>query len=108
MKKGRFTPEQIIGMLKQHEAGRKVQELGSRSQPGEMNTMANGLTAVWVTGRPTSSRQSEAGHEPGGEGRFGVMYVSPSRTFIAAARISSRADDFTRYPVPPALKAAFT
>jgi putative transposase len=27
MKKGRFTPEQIIGVLKQHEAGRKVQEL---------------------------------------------------------------------------------
>jgi len=27
MKKGRFTPEQIIGVLKQHEAGRKVPEL---------------------------------------------------------------------------------
>ena len=27
MKKGRFTPEQIIGVLKQQEAGRKVQEL---------------------------------------------------------------------------------
>ena len=27
MKKGRFTREQIIGVLKQHEAGRKVQEL---------------------------------------------------------------------------------
>ena len=27
MKKGRFTAEQIIGVLKQHEAGRKVQEL---------------------------------------------------------------------------------
>ena len=27
MKKERFTPEQIIGVLKQHEAGRKVQEL---------------------------------------------------------------------------------
>jgi putative transposase len=27
MKKWRFTPEQIIGVLKQHEAGRKVQEL---------------------------------------------------------------------------------
>jgi putative transposase len=27
MKKGRFTTEQIIGVLKQHEAGRKVQEL---------------------------------------------------------------------------------
>jgi len=27
MKKGRFSPEQIIGVLKQHEAGRKVQEL---------------------------------------------------------------------------------
>jgi putative transposase len=27
MKKGRFTEEQIIGVLKQHEAGRKVQEL---------------------------------------------------------------------------------
>jgi putative transposase len=27
MKKGRFTEEQIIGVLKQHEAGRKVAEL---------------------------------------------------------------------------------
>ena len=27
MKEGRFTTEQIIGVLKQHEAGRKVQEL---------------------------------------------------------------------------------
>ena len=27
MNKGRFTEEQIIGVLKQHEAGRKVQEL---------------------------------------------------------------------------------
>jgi len=27
MKRGRFTTEQIIGALKQHEAGRKVQEL---------------------------------------------------------------------------------
>jgi uncharacterized protein YjcR len=27
MKKARFAPEQIIGVLKQHEAGRKVQEL---------------------------------------------------------------------------------
>jgi len=26
MKKGRFTEEQIIGVLKQHEAGRKVPE----------------------------------------------------------------------------------
>ena len=27
MKKGRFTEEQIIGILKQHEAGRQVPEL---------------------------------------------------------------------------------
>ena len=27
MKTGRFTEEQIIGVLKQHEAGRKVAEL---------------------------------------------------------------------------------
>lgn len=27
MKKGRYTEEQIIGVLKQHEAGRKVPEL---------------------------------------------------------------------------------
>jgi putative transposase len=32
MKKWRFTPEQIIGVLKQHEAGRKVQELAR--EPG--------------------------------------------------------------------------
>jgi len=29
MKKGRFTEEQIIGVLKQHEAGRKVPEFGA-------------------------------------------------------------------------------
>jgi hypothetical protein len=29
MKQGRFTEEQIIGVLKQHEAGRKVPELAS-------------------------------------------------------------------------------
>jgi putative transposase len=27
MKRGKYTPEQIIGVLKQHEAGRKVAEL---------------------------------------------------------------------------------
>ncbi len=27
MKQGKYTPEQIIGVLKQHEAGRKVPEL---------------------------------------------------------------------------------
>ena len=31
MKKGRFTEEQIIGILKQHEAGRKVPDLAGRS-----------------------------------------------------------------------------
>ena len=29
MKKGRFTEEQIIGVLKQHEAGRKAPELAT-------------------------------------------------------------------------------
>ena len=37
MKKGRFSPEQIIGVLKQHEAGRKVQEL-ARERPGGEST----------------------------------------------------------------------
>src|ERR1039458_8896410 len=32
MKKGRFTEEQIIGVLKQHEAGRKVPELAARDR----------------------------------------------------------------------------
>ena len=35
MKKGRFTEEQIIGVLKQHEAGRKVPELASEIGVGD-------------------------------------------------------------------------
>jgi hypothetical protein len=36
MKKGRFSEEQIIGILKQHEAGRKVPELArDRSERGD-------------------------------------------------------------------------
>ena len=32
MKKGRFTEEQIIGILKQYEAGREVPELASTTR----------------------------------------------------------------------------
>ena len=35
MKKGRFTEEQIIGVLKQHEAGRKVPELARETGASE-------------------------------------------------------------------------
>ena len=45
MKKGRFSEEQIIGILKQHEAGRKVADLArehglseARSTPGRAST----------------------------------------------------------------------
>ena len=40
MKKGRFTEEQIIGILKQHEAGRKVPELARE----------NGVSAATIYG----------------------------------------------------------
>jgi len=41
MKRGRFSEEQIVGILKEHEAGRKVAELapGARRQRGD---------AVWL------------------------------------------------------------
>ncbi len=32
MKKGRFSEEQVIGILKQHEAGRKVTDLAPRAR----------------------------------------------------------------------------
>ena len=35
MKKGRFTEEQIIGVLKQHEAGRKVPDLAREIGVGD-------------------------------------------------------------------------
>ena len=35
MKKGRFMEEQIIGVLKQHEAGRKVPELARENGVSE-------------------------------------------------------------------------
>ena len=35
MKKGRFSEEQIIGVLKQHEAGRKVADLARESGVSE-------------------------------------------------------------------------
>jgi len=35
MKKGRFTEEQIIGVLKQHEAGRKVADLARENSVSE-------------------------------------------------------------------------
>jgi hypothetical protein len=50
MKKGRFSEEQIIGILKQHEAGRKVADLAREpgiselakppSTPGKASTVA--------------------------------------------------------------------
>jgi putative transposase len=35
MKKGRFSEEQIIGILKQHEAGRKVTDLAREHEISE-------------------------------------------------------------------------
>jgi hypothetical protein len=47
MKKGRFSEEQIIGILKQHGAGRKVADLAAntasvkpQSTPGKVSTAA--------------------------------------------------------------------
>ena len=37
---------------------RNLLDARPRSRPGEMSTMANGPTAVWVTGRRMSSRRS--------------------------------------------------
>ena len=38
MKRGRFSEEQIVGILKEHEAGRKITELARE----------HGVSAVWL------------------------------------------------------------
>ena len=48
MKKGRFSEEQIIGILKRHEAGQKVQiwrESTASARP--RSTRGRASTAVW-------------------------------------------------------------
>ena len=52
MKKGRFTPEQIIGVPRQHEAGRKVQELAQ-----ELGVSESGATR-YTGGKKTISGMS--------------------------------------------------
>ena len=57
MKKGRFTTEQIIGVLKQHEAGRKVQELAREMGVSEATIYTwSQSTAGWMSAKPSASR----------------------------------------------------
>ena len=61
MKKGRFSEEQIIGILKRHEAGQKVADLAREHGISEATIYTLG-GQVW---RPGSER-SAAPEEPGG------------------------------------------
>ena len=60
MKKGRFTEEQIIGVLKQHEAGRKVPELAreiGRQRGDDLHLEVE----VWRDGGQRSTAAERAG-----------------------------------------------
>ena len=61
MKKGRFSPEQIIGVLKQHEAGRKVQELAR-----EMGVSEATIYTLEVEVRRDGCPRGTAAEESGG------------------------------------------
>jgi hypothetical protein len=52
MKKGRFSEEQIVGILKEHEAGRKIGELAREHGVSEgRSTVGRVSTAVWKSGK---------------------------------------------------------
>ena len=63
MKKGRFTEEQIIGVLKQHEAGRKVPELARESQTRKSVRAFDGSKK-----RAMTFRAARTGHRRGTKG----------------------------------------
>jgi hypothetical protein len=56
MKKGRFTEEQIIGVLKQHEAGRKSTGLGA----GDRGERSDDLHVEVQVRRDGLQRRAEA------------------------------------------------
>ncbi len=60
MKKGRFTEEQIIGVLKQHEAGRKVPDL-AREIGGERSDDLHVEVQVRRHGRQRCAEAERAG-----------------------------------------------
>ena len=53
MKRARFTEEQIIGVLKEHEAGAKTADLARKHGVSEATfTTGRPSTAAWMSPRP--------------------------------------------------------
>ena len=54
MKRGRFTEEQIIGVLREHEAGAKTAELARKHGISEAPcTTGRPSTAAWMCPKPS-------------------------------------------------------
>ena len=52
MKRGRFSEEQIVGILKEHEAGRKMAELARSTASAKPRCTAGRVsTAGWTLGK---------------------------------------------------------
>jgi hypothetical protein len=47
MKRGRFSEEQMVGILKEHEAGRRIAELAREHGVRQRCTGGRGSTAGW-------------------------------------------------------------
>ena len=55
MKRARFTEEQVIGVLKEHEAGAKTADLARKHgvSKATLSTTGRPSTAAWTSPRPS-------------------------------------------------------